>query len=155
VWVVLDDDEISSDEDVPLQKRLWLSSAIGGSRGSAPAVADVVTAMKDTADKEATDKMATEKATVKVATDKEATDKRAAEEAAVKEVAGKEAADKRTAEEAMMKEAVVGAARDSSALGQVPSSVAGTKRAAVPSGSTTVCLIFLYSTFSSCSKVPL
>jgi hypothetical protein len=150
VRVVLDDDEISSDEDVPLQKQLWLSSAIGGSRGSAPAVADVVTAMKDTADKEAT-----EKATVKVATDKEATDKRAAEEAAVKEVAGKEAADKRTAEEAMMKEAVVGAARDSSALGQVPSSVVGTKRVAVPSGSTTVCLIFLYSTFSSCSKVPL
>jgi hypothetical protein len=119
VRVVLDDDEISSDEDVPLQKRLWLSSAVGGSRGSAPVVADVVTAMKATADKEATDKMATEKATVKVATDKDATDKRAA----VKEVAGKEAADKRTTEEAMMKEAVVGAVGDSSALGQVPSSV--------------------------------
>jgi hypothetical protein len=37
VWVVLDDDEVSSDEDAPLQKQLRLSSTVGGSSGSAPA----------------------------------------------------------------------------------------------------------------------
>jgi hypothetical protein len=44
--------------------------------------------------------------------------------------------DKRAAEEAAVKEAAVGAAGDSSAPSQAPSSVAGAKREAVPSGST-------------------
>jgi hypothetical protein len=116
-WVVLDDDEVSSDEDAPLQKRLQLSFATGGSGGSTPAVADVAAEMKATTDKEAVDKRATEEATVKVAVDKEVVDKRAMEEAA-------------------MKEAAVGATGDSSAPSLAPSSVAGSKRAAVPSGST-------------------
>jgi hypothetical protein len=117
VRVVLDDDEVSSDEDTPLQKRLRLLSDAGRSSGSAPATPSVAAAKK-------------------AAADREATNRRAAEEAAVKEVADKEAADKRAAEEAVMKEASVGVARDSSAPGQAPSSVAGAKRAAVPSGST-------------------
>jgi hypothetical protein len=115
--VVLDDDEVSSDEDVPLQKWLWLSSGACGSSGSAPTTPDVVAAMKATADREVTNRRATEEATVKVAVDKEVVDKRAMEEAATKEAA-------------------VGATGDSSAPSLAPSSVAGAKRAAVPSGST-------------------
>jgi hypothetical protein len=92
--VVLDDYEVSLDEDVPLQKRLRQLSAASGSSGSSPDVANVAAAMK-------------------VVADKEVTDKRAVEEATVKEVEDKEAADKRAAEEATTKEVAVGAARDS------------------------------------------
>jgi hypothetical protein len=127
VRVLLDDDEVSSDDDAPLQKRLRLSSDAGGSSGSTPSVPDVAAAMKVTTDREATDRRATEEATVKVAVDKEATDKRAAKEVMVKEVVDKEATDKRATEEAAVK--------DSSATSQAPSSAVGTKGAAVPSGS--------------------
>jgi hypothetical protein len=113
VSIVLDDDEVLSDEDAPLQKRLWLSSAISGSSGSAPATAIVAAVVKAGVDKEVTDKRATEEAVVKEAADKVVTDKRAA-----------------------MKEVAVEAARDSSAPGQVPSSAVGAKRATTPSGST-------------------
>jgi hypothetical protein len=58
VWVVLDDDEVSSDEDAPLQKRLRLSSTTAGSSGSAPTMVDVAAATKAVADKEATYKRA-------------------------------------------------------------------------------------------------
>jgi hypothetical protein len=72
--VVLDDDDVSSDEDEPLQKRLRrLFDAAGQSgRGPAPVAPDAAPA----ADKEATDKKATEKA----AADKEAADKSTADE---------------------------------------------------------------------------
>jgi hypothetical protein len=132
VQVVLDDGEVSSDEDAPLQKRLRLSSDVGGSSDSAPAVPDVAVAMK----KEATDRRAIEEAVVKVENEKEAIDKRAIEEAVMKEAADKEATDKRATKEAAVKEASVGAAGDSSAPDQAPFSVVGAKRVAVPSGST-------------------
>jgi hypothetical protein len=74
--------------------------------------------MMATADKEAMDKRAT----------KEAAAKRAAKEAAVKAAAAEEAAGKTTGE-------AVGATGGSLAPGQVPS-VAGAKRAAAPSSST-------------------
>jgi hypothetical protein len=126
--VVLDDDEVSSDEDKPLQKQLqWLSDAVGPSgRGPAPAAPYAVAMMAAAADKEATDKRATEEAAVT----------RAAEEAMEKAVANKEATNKSTADEAAVKGAAIGAVRDSPAPGQVPSIVLGTKRAAAPSGST-------------------
>jgi hypothetical protein len=98
VRVVLDDDEVSYDEDAPLQKRVWLSSVVGGSSGSAPAMADVAAAMK-------------------AAVDKEVADKRAAKEATMNVAADKEAADKRVTEVSRMKEAMVGAVGDSSAPG--------------------------------------
>jgi hypothetical protein len=88
--------------------------------------------MKATTDKEATDKRATGEAVVKVVMDKEGTDKRIV----LNEAADKEVADKRAAGEATLKDATVGAVGDSSAPGQVSSSVSGTKRVAVPSGST-------------------
>jgi hypothetical protein len=135
VRVVIDDDEVASDEDVPLYKWLLLSSTIGGSSGSALAVADVAAVMKAAADKEATDKRVVEEAAGKVVVDKEAANKRAAEEATVNVVADREAADKRAAEEAATKEAAVGATGDSSAPGQVPSSAESAKRAAVLSSS--------------------
>jgi cytoskeletal protein RodZ len=72
VQVVLDHDEVSSDDDAPLSKRLRLSSAAGGSSDSAPAVADVA---------------ATTKATAKVAADKEVINKIASKEATTKEAA--------------------------------------------------------------------
>jgi hypothetical protein len=53
----------------------------------------------------------------------------AAEEATEKVAANKEAADKSIVDEATVKGAVVGAPGDSPAPGQVPSLVAGTKRA--------------------------
>jgi hypothetical protein len=64
---------------------------------------------------------------------------RAAEEAAVtrateKAAANKEATDKSIADEATVMGAAIGAAGDSPAPGQAPSLVAGTKRAATPSG---------------------
>jgi hypothetical protein len=65
VQVVLDDDEVSFDEDVPLQKRLLLSSSAGGSSGSAPSAPDVAAVAKAVADKEVV---------MEVTTDKEATD---------------------------------------------------------------------------------
>jgi hypothetical protein len=136
VRVVLDDDEISSDEDAPLQKWLRLSSDVGGSSGSTPAAPKVVAAMKAVMDREDANRRATEEAAMKVAADKEAADKRVTEEATVKEAVDKEATDKRATKEVTVKEASVGAAGDSSAPGQVPSSATGTKRAAVPSSST-------------------
>jgi hypothetical protein len=117
VRVVLNDDEISSDEDTPLQKWLRLSSDVGGSSGSVPAAPKVVVAMKVVMDREAADRRATEEATTKVATDKEVVDKRVTEEAMVKEAIDKEATDKRATEEVTVKEASVGAAGDSSAPG--------------------------------------
>jgi hypothetical protein len=80
--VVLDDDEVSFDEDEPLQKRLRQLS------GVRPAVLDEVAA----ANNEATDKRAAEEATtMRVAEERAAAKKdakeRAAEEAAVKAAA--------------------------------------------------------------------
>jgi hypothetical protein len=111
--VILDDDEVLSDEDEPLQKRLRQHSGIGS------AVLDEAAATTAVADKEAADKRAAAK---------RATEERAMEEAAVKAAAAEEAAGK-TADEAAR------AARGSSAPGQVPL-VAGAKRAAAPRGST-------------------
>jgi hypothetical protein len=105
VRVVLDDDEVSFDEDAPLQKWLRLSSTTGGSSGSTPAAPDMAAAMKAAVDKEATDKSTIEEAAVKVVADMEAVDKRAAKVAAVKVAADKEVTDKRTTEEATVKEA--------------------------------------------------
>jgi hypothetical protein len=103
--VILDDGEVSSDEDEPIQKRLrWLSGTAGLS-GSRPAPAMPNAAA--VANKEALDKRATEEAMVT----------RAAEEAAEKTAADKEATDKRTADEAIVKGAAVGAVGDSSAPG--------------------------------------
>jgi hypothetical protein len=135
-----------------------------GLSGSAPTTLDVAAVTKASTDKEAMDKRATEEATLKAATnkevgekraskedtvkaivDKEAADKRAveeatvkrdAEEATVKAAAGKEVTDKRIVDEATVNEVPVGAARDSLAPDQVPTSTAGVKRVAVPSGST-------------------
>jgi hypothetical protein len=132
VRVVLDDDEVSFDEDAPLQKRLWLSSSAGGSSGFAPAVPEVATTMNATVDREAVDRRAAEEVAAKVAADKEATDKRAT----VKVAADKEATDKRVTEEAAVKEASVGAAGNVSPPGQALSSAADAKRVAEPSGST-------------------
>jgi hypothetical protein len=120
--VILDDNEVSSDEDEPLQKRLrQLSGA--GSAVHYEAVA---------ADKEATDKGAAEEAMVKRATE-EATMKRAA-----KEATSKKAAEERTAEEAAAKAAAAeaaGAAGGSPAPSQALPT-AGAKKSVAPSGST-------------------
>jgi hypothetical protein len=75
VWVILDDDEVSSDEDEPLQMRLRSSSTVSGSSGPASTTVDVMVAARATTDKEATDKRATKEATVKEAADKEVIDK--------------------------------------------------------------------------------
>jgi hypothetical protein len=120
--VILDDDEVSSDEDEPLQKRLWQLSSAG------PAVRDEVVV----ADKEATTKRAVEEATVKRVV-KEATAKRVVEEAAVKK-----AAEERTTEEAAVRAAAVevaGAARALPAPSQAPPTV-GAKRPTALSCST-------------------
>jgi hypothetical protein len=69
-FLILDDDEVSSNEDEPVQMRLQSSSTIDGSRGPTCAMVDVT----DTA--KATDKSTTEETTVKGAADKEAADKR-------------------------------------------------------------------------------
>jgi hypothetical protein len=118
--VILHDDEVSFDEDEPLQKRLRRLFRVAGLSGSGPALAapDVVAA----ADKEVVD----QKAAVA----------RAAKEAAEKAVADKEAADKSTSGEVAVKGAAVGAVGDSLAPDMAPSLVARTKRAATPSGST-------------------
>jgi hypothetical protein len=98
--------------------------------------------MTTVANKEATDKRAveeammkraTEEAAVKAAANEEATTKRAAEEAMVKRAAVKVAADEEVADKTA--DEAVGAVGDSPAPGQAPS-VARTKRAAAPSGST-------------------
>jgi hypothetical protein len=124
--VVLNDDEVSSNKDEPLQKRLRQLFSV------APMVLDETAASTATADKEATDKRTAEEAAMKRATEeatvKRAMEERAAEEATTKAVAAKEVAGK-TANEA------AGAAEGSPAPGQAPS-VAGAKRAVAPSGST-------------------
>jgi hypothetical protein len=107
--VILDDDEVSSDEDEPLQKRLRQLSGVG------PTVLDEAVAT----DKEATDKRVMEDAMAKRAVEERA----AAKAAAAEEVAGK------TADEATR------AVGGSPALSQVPSA-AGDKRVVAPSGST-------------------
>jgi hypothetical protein len=132
--------------------RLQSSSTIGVSSGLAFAMADVTkeamvkevvdkrvteeATMKEAADKEVARKRATEEVMMKDVVGKEATDKRIVEEATVKEATNKEAADKRAVEEAVTKEVTMGATGGSLTSGQVPSSVAGTKRAATSSGST-------------------
>jgi hypothetical protein len=79
--VILDDDEVLSNEDEPLQKRLRQLS------GTGPAVRDEVV----TADKEAAVKQAVEEAATKKATE-EAVVKRAAEEATTKKAVEERAA---------------------------------------------------------------
>jgi hypothetical protein len=111
--VILDDNEVSSDEDEPLQKRLRQLS------GAGLALLDEAA----TADKEAVGKRATEEAAVK-----RAVAERAAEEATVKAGAAEEVAGKTTDE-------ATGATGGSSAPGQA-ASVDVAKRAATPSGST-------------------
>jgi hypothetical protein len=93
VRVVHDDDEVSSDEDEPLQARLQSLFPAGGSSSLSTASPVVVA--------------------VEAAGAEAAMDRRAAEEAAAKEAAGE----------------------GSSVPDQVPSSIAGAKRAATPSGS--------------------
>jgi hypothetical protein len=82
---ILDDDEVSSDEDEPLQK--WLRQL----SGDRPTVRDEAVA----ADKEATAKWAVEKVAAKRATEKaavkKAVEERVAEEAAVKAAAAEAA----------------------------------------------------------------
>jgi hypothetical protein len=111
--VVLDDNEISFDEDESLQKRM---RQLFGAR---PAVLDEAAAMTAVADKEATDKRFAEEAMTK-----RAEEERAVEEVAMKAVVAEEAAGKAADEAA-------GAGEGSSAPGQVPS-VAEAKRAAAP-----------------------
>jgi hypothetical protein len=113
VCVILDDDEVSSDEDEPLQKRL---RRLFGARlsGAASTMLDEVAAMMIAAEKEAVDKRAVDEAAVK----------RATEEATVKATADKEVTDK------TMNEAA-GATGDSPSPDQAPS-VVGTKRVAAP-----------------------
>jgi hypothetical protein len=111
--VILDDDEVSSDEDEPLQKRLRQLSGAGLTVCDEAAVAD----------KEAADKGAAEEATMKRAAE-EAVAKKAVEERAAEEVVVKAAAAEAT-----------GAARGSPAPSQTPPA-AGAKRSAVLSGST-------------------
>jgi hypothetical protein len=111
--VILDDDEVSSDEDEPLQKRLRQLSGTGPTMLDDAAIAD----------KEAADKRPAEEATAK-----RAAEERATEEAAVKAATAEEVA-RKTADEA------VGAAGGSPAPDQVPS-VAEAKTAVDPSGST-------------------
>jgi hypothetical protein len=111
--VILDDNEVSSDEDEPLHKRLRQLSGVG------------LVMLDDAAeaDKEASDKRAMEEATAK-----RAAEQRAAEEAAVKAAAAEDVAGK-TADEA------AGAVVSLPAPGQAPS-MAGDKRVAASCGST-------------------
>jgi hypothetical protein len=87
--VVLDDDEVSSDEDEPLQKRLRQLSGVG------PVVLDEAAATE----KEDVGKRAAEEATARQATEEDVV-KRAAEEAMAMRVA-----EERDAEEAVVKKA--------------------------------------------------
>jgi hypothetical protein len=111
--IILDDDEVSFDEDEPMQKRLRQLS------GAGPVVSDEAAA----ADKGAADKRATEEATAKRATE-EAAAKKVVEERAVEEDAVKAATTEAT-----------GAAGGSPAPGQAPLA-AEARRFASPSGST-------------------
>jgi hypothetical protein len=79
--VILDDDEVSSDEDEPLQKQLRQLSSAG------LAVLDEAAA----ADKEAMDKRAAKEATTKRATEERAVEEVMANAGAAEEVAGKTA----------------------------------------------------------------
>jgi hypothetical protein len=81
--VILDDDEVSFDEDEPLQKRLRQHFGVG------PTVLDEAAVTTAVADKEATDKRAAEEATVKRATEERATKEATAKAAAAEEVADK------------------------------------------------------------------
>jgi hypothetical protein len=102
--VVLDDDEVSSDEDEPLQKRL---RQLSGARL-------VVLDEAATTDKEATGKRAVEEATVERAVEEraaeEATMKKAAEERAAEEATTKAAVEERAVDEATAKAATEEAA---------------------------------------------
>jgi hypothetical protein len=115
--VILDDEEVSFDEDEPLQKQLRQLSGAGS------AVLDVAAVTMAMTNKEATDKRATEEATTKSVAEERAVEEAPAKAAAVEEAAGK------TVDEAAR------ATRGSPAPDQVPS-VAGAKRVAAPSGST-------------------
>jgi hypothetical protein len=124
VHVVLDDDEVSSDEDEPLQKWLRRLSSTGPS-GPASAAPDEAAATTAVANKEVTVKRVTEEATERRAAEESAV-KRAAEEAAVKAAADEEAVMKaaadeevteKTADRAIVQEAAAGATRDSPAPG--------------------------------------
>jgi hypothetical protein len=138
--IILDDDEVSSDEDEPPQKRLRQLS------GARPVVLDEAVAV----DKEAVDKRVTEEAAAKRAVE-EAAVKRVAEERATEEVVAKKTTEERATEEAAVKKATeeraveeaaakavdaeaAGAVGGSLAPGQAPSA-AGAKRATAPSGS--------------------
>jgi hypothetical protein len=85
--VILDDAEVLSDEDEPLQKQLRASLGVGGSSGSTLAAPDVAAMMKAAEDKDIVDKRAMEEVVVKAAADKEAADKRVMKEAIMKEAA--------------------------------------------------------------------
>jgi hypothetical protein len=106
VRVIINDDDVSSDEDEPLHIRLWSSSTIGGSICPVSAMTDVMAEVNAIANKEAANKRATEEAMVKEAVNKAAADKRAIEEATVKEPIDKRAFDKRAEEEAVVNEAM-------------------------------------------------
>jgi hypothetical protein len=112
VCVVLDDNEVLSDEDEPLQKQL---RQLFGAR---PAELDEKATMMAATDKEAAEEVA-----MKRATEERATENTATKAAAAKEVDGK------TVDE------VAGAVEGSPAPGKAPS-VAGAKRVAAPRGST-------------------
>jgi hypothetical protein len=127
---------VSSNEDEPLQKCLRQLSGARAAVLDEVAAADKEAANKRAAE-EAVARRATEEATVKRATE-EIASKRVVEERATKEAVTKKATEERAAEESTTKAAAVkaiGAAGGSPAPGQVPS-VAGAKRAAASSGST-------------------
>jgi hypothetical protein len=65
VLVIPNDDEVSFDEDKPLQRRLRSSSTIHRSHGPISTTFDVTTVAKGMADWEAADKRVTEEAVVR------------------------------------------------------------------------------------------
>jgi hypothetical protein len=85
--VIRDDNEVSSDEDEPLQKRLWQHSGAGS------AVLDEVVVTTAVADKKAMNKRVMEEATTKRAMEERAVEEAVAKAAAAEEVAGKTADD--------------------------------------------------------------
>jgi hypothetical protein len=117
--IILDDNEVSSDEDEPLQKQLRRLPSAGSSSTALDEVA--------VADKEATAKRVMEEAILKAAIDEEVTGK-TVDEVVMKATVDEEVAGK-TADEA------AGAVRDSPPPSQAPK-VVGTKMAVAPSGST-------------------
>jgi hypothetical protein len=115
--VILDDDEVSSDEDEPLQKQLRQLSGAGPMAVADKGVADkraAEEAVVKRAAEEATTKQAAEEAAAKTAAEeamaKRSTEERATKEAAVKAAAGEEATAKRATEERAAEEAAVKAA---------------------------------------------